>query len=226
MTRKLGFALGALGALRFATGAHAQTSSDEMSRVLAHVHRFNDSQVELGKLAETNGSSEQVRSFGKKLVKDAQDADNSLIGCAQKNRLSVIQPGTGLLSPQQRTQRIDQLSNLRGSNFDRQLLSTVISDDQQAMRHLDPLRGSVSNQNLRSFIERTLLPAYCSQWQDAYRAYSQVFAQQRQQQPSQQQPSGSAIQEVPGPTGPAPVYQPGPAYQPGPTQSQFPGSGM
>jgi putative membrane protein len=56
-------------------------------KALNDIRKVNALEIEVGKLAQERGSSEEVKSFGKELVEDHQNADKKLVEFAMKNNV-------------------------------------------------------------------------------------------------------------------------------------------
>jgi putative membrane protein len=81
--------------------------------VLKKLHEANLEEIDLGKLAQDKGASEQARSFGKTLVDDHQKADDKVTDLAKKW-------GVDLTAVRVDAQKVDKFRSLSGADFDRQ----------------------------------------------------------------------------------------------------------
>lgn len=79
------------GTLSGSKSGSAIGQKDQFSaqRVVDKLHHVNKKHIEYGNLARTRGSSEQVRKFGAKLVKDHQRLDDAVITYATANRITL-----------------------------------------------------------------------------------------------------------------------------------------
>lgn len=85
--------LGSLAGLLLLTAtpvlaADAPATSD----VLAKVHESNQKEIAMGKMAQKNGKSKDVTSFGKTLVKDHTAADKKVVALAKKEKIDLPAP--------------------------------------------------------------------------------------------------------------------------------------
>ena len=80
-------------------------------------------EVELGKLAQDKGSSDQVKSFGKRMVDDHSKANDDLMSLAKSKNIQVR---TSLSAKDQALK--DRLSKLSGAAFDRAYMTAMLRD--------------------------------------------------------------------------------------------------
>ena len=85
-------------------------------------------EVDLGKLAQTQASSQQVRDFGGKMVTEHTQMNNDLIALASNKGItppSSTDPGREAIS--------DMLEKLSGSEFDRQYIPQQLADHETTL---------------------------------------------------------------------------------------------
>lgn len=127
-----------------------QLSAAEQSFVMSAA-QGGMAEVELGRLAESRGSSAQVRDFGRMMVQQHTQANSELMAIAQRMGLT---PPTALPAPAQAAQM--RLQAAQGQEFDRQYI------EQQAAAHLEQrtlfqfAANNAQNPELRSFAQKTL----------------------------------------------------------------------
>jgi putative membrane protein len=80
-------------------------------------------EVEMGKLAQANGGSDDVRNYGKMLEKDHSEANAKLKNIAEKENIAI--PASML--PDQK-KHIDHLMMLKGKDFDKAFIPMMIED--------------------------------------------------------------------------------------------------
>lgn len=108
-------------------------------------------EVELGRLAQSRGSTAQVRDFGRMMVQQHTQANSELTAIAQ--RLGISLPTSLPPSAQAAQMRLQQT---QGADFDRQYI------EQQAAAHLQQralfqfAASNAQNRELRSFAQKTL----------------------------------------------------------------------
>jgi putative membrane protein len=60
--------------------------------VLGKLHHSNQKEIEMGKTAEKNGTSKEVKDFGKTLVKDHTAADKKVTALAKQEKIDLPAP--------------------------------------------------------------------------------------------------------------------------------------
>ena len=83
-------------------------------------------EVQLGKAAQEQGSKSQVKDFGRRMQKDHSKANDQLKKIAAKKDVKIP---TELEGKQKST--FDKLSKLRGDEFDREYMSTMVNDHKE-----------------------------------------------------------------------------------------------
>jgi len=86
-------------------------------------------EIKLGKLAESNGASEAVKSFGTRMVAEHTKAGDNLKQAAEQEHITLP---TDLSPKDQAT--YDRLSKLNGAEFDRAYAQDMVKDHQQDLR--------------------------------------------------------------------------------------------
>ena len=109
-------------------------------------------EIESGKLAQSQGTSDAVKKFGAMLVKDHTKSSSELKAAASSSKPAVTVP-TAL--PAEHQAKLDALKAAKGAEFDR------LFGEQQTAAHqmaLDTLRGYASggdNDQLKAFASKT-----------------------------------------------------------------------
>ena len=112
------------------SGTNGMSAQSGMNGIPAADKRFMDkaaqggmAEVELGHLAEQNGSSQQVKDFGKRMVNDHSKANDQLKQLASKENVTLP---TSLDAKDQATK--DRLSKLQGAAFDKAYMKDMVMD--------------------------------------------------------------------------------------------------
>jgi putative membrane protein len=108
-------------------------------------------EVELGRLAESRGSSAQVRDFGRMMVQQHTQANQELMAIAQKTGMT---PPTALTPAAQAAQM--RLQQAQGQEFDRQYLEHQASDHLAQRTMFQFAASNAKNPDLRAFAQKTL----------------------------------------------------------------------
>jgi len=111
----------------------------------------NKAEVELGQMAEQNASSEAVKSFGKRMMKDHGQASEQLESIAGK--LGVTLPNKVNAKDQATKDRLEKLS---GNEFDQAYMRDMVKDHTKDVAEFQKAASSASNPDVKSFAEQTL----------------------------------------------------------------------
>ena len=130
-------------------GAAAKQASDQTFVMKAA--KGGMAEVELGKLAQEKGASDQVKNFGKRMVDDHSKANEELQALAPKKNITL----TADLDPKDKALK-DRLSKLSGPAFDRAYMSAMLQDHRKdiAEFHAEAARGQ--DPDVKAFAAKTL----------------------------------------------------------------------
>lgn len=126
-------------------------------QVMAQMHHVNQMEIDMGKLAETKGSTQAVKSYGKMLVTDHQSADKDLMAMAKKHGQSIpmYKPTN---EADQKDEKDDKdmaahVKTLKGADFDKDFLSMMVQGHEKTLAKLDTAMGMVTSDELKTAIE-------------------------------------------------------------------------
>ena len=108
-------------------------------------------EVELGKLAQQNGGSQDVKNFGAKMVADHGKANDSLKGVATKDNLTIPDKP----NPEQQA-LIDKLSKKTGNEFDTAYIHAMVKAHVGDKALFTEEIASAQNADLKQFAQDTL----------------------------------------------------------------------
>jgi putative membrane protein len=111
----------------------------------------NKAEVELGRMAEQKASSDAVKSFGKRMMKDHQRASEQLESVAGK--LGVTLPNKVNAKDQATKDRLEKLS---GKQFDEAYMRDMVKDHTKDVAEFQKASSTLSNPDVRNFAEQTL----------------------------------------------------------------------
>ncbi|CAN5883891.1 hypothetical protein BH11MYX2_BH11MYX2_12470 [soil metagenome] len=136
----------------------AKLSPDEI-KVISHIKHVNDMEITMGKLAQSKGSAD-VKKYGATLVKDHTDNNTKLVALAKKNGLAKI----AMELPTSDAEKADakgmtgemaKLKTLKGSAFDKQLLTMAVGGHDKTLAELTAAGTLVTNADLKAHIDAT-----------------------------------------------------------------------
>jgi putative membrane protein len=110
-----------------------------------------DMEVELGKVAQQNASSQAVKDFGKKMETDHSQAGEELKAIAQKNNVQ-------LPSEMERKHKltVEKLSKLNGDEFDKKYMQDMVKDHKMDVAKFKKASKKVKDPELKQFVDKTL----------------------------------------------------------------------
>jgi putative membrane protein len=101
----------------------AQAADKTSESFLTKAIEGNFAEVEMGKLAQSNGQSQEVKSFGNMLVTDHSAANDKAMAAAKS--LSVTPP-TGPNAKQKADH--DKMAKMKGAEFDKRFAKDMVAD--------------------------------------------------------------------------------------------------
>jgi len=108
-------------------------------------------EVKLGQLAQEKGSSESVKSFGKRMVDDHSKAGDKLKEVASRENVTLP---TDISAKDQAI--YDRLSKLSGSAFDRAYARDMVKDHETDVAAFEKEANAGKTDSLKSFASETL----------------------------------------------------------------------
>lgn len=145
---------GAIAALAV-TGAIGQNTANRMtsadSNWVTKVAQGGMAEVELGKLAQSQGASDAVKDFGKRMVDDHSKANDELTQIAQSKNITLP---NSLDSKSQATK--DRLSKLSGADFDRAYIADMVKDHRADVAEFKKEAIGGSDPEVKAFAAKTL----------------------------------------------------------------------
>jgi putative membrane protein len=146
--------LGTAMALSSTFAVDKEKSDKATAKETAFIKKAADggmTEVELGKVAEKNGQKDDVKAFGKQMVKDHGKANDDLKSVASKMNVTVPDKVSA-----KHQARIDKMSKLSGAAFDTAYAKDMVEDHEKDIAEFEKARGKVSNEDLKKFIDDTI----------------------------------------------------------------------
>jgi putative membrane protein len=120
--------LAAIAAVVLSSGV-AQAADKASAKFLPKAIEGNFAEVEMGKLAQSNGQSEDVKSFGKMLVTDHSAANEKAMDVAKSMNVTVP---TGPNEKQKADH--DKMAKMKGAEFDKMFAKDMIADHKKDIK--------------------------------------------------------------------------------------------
>ena len=140
----------ALAVATVAFGAETEKSSADTA-FIRKAANGGMTEVELGKIAEKNGTKAEVKEFGESMVKDHGKANDDLKSVASKMNVEVPEK---VNAKHQAT--IDKLSKMSGESFDKAYAKQMVQDHKKTVADFESAQSNVKNEDLKKFITDTL----------------------------------------------------------------------
>lgn len=119
------------------------------AEILALLNTINRSEIDAGQLAKQKASTQEVRSFASRMVREHQMMTQKIDHLAQ--RLSVQPQKPALASTMENTHQetMDELGTKSGSDFDKAYIEYQVKMHEQAVDLVTDAAHSVENQSLK-----------------------------------------------------------------------------
>ncbi len=117
------------------------------SSILGKLHRTNLKEIEMGKLAEKQGNSKEVKSYGSTLVKDHTAADKRIMAFAKAEHIDL---GAA-------NEAMDKMKAESGTGFDAEFAKAMLHDHQHDIAEVTAVRDATKDTKLKSLLS-SLLP--------------------------------------------------------------------
>jgi putative membrane protein len=126
--------------------------------IVAHVHHVNVMEIDMGKLAQKQGSAAAVKKYAEQLVTDHSTSDKALVAFAKTRGTTTIpqaKPATDEEKKQQQAtmDRMAKLKTLKGAEFDREYLSMMAEGHETELKKNDSLISSATDPELKKMLE-------------------------------------------------------------------------
>jgi putative membrane protein len=108
-------------------------------------------EVELGRLATQNASSDDVKQFGQRMVEDHGKANDELKALASQKHMTLP---TGLDQKHQALR--DRLAKLNGAAFDKAYMSEMVSDHQKDVAAFQREARSGTDADIKAWAQKTV----------------------------------------------------------------------
>ncbi|GFO54176.1 membrane protein [Geomonas sp. Red276] len=137
------------GMVLTAQGADKLTSSEKA--FIKDAASGGDMEAELGKMAQANGSAQEVKDFGKRMETDHTKAGAELKALAAQNNLQL---------PAQMERKdkamVDKLSKYTGAEFDKKYMHAMVKDHKKDVAKFKAASKKAKDPALKQWIDKTL----------------------------------------------------------------------
>jgi len=153
-----------------ATGAYAQAPNDAQ---IAHiVVTANQVDIDAGKLAESKGSSADVKSFGKQMITDHTGVNKQATALVQKLKVTPEDNPTSQSLKSGGAENVKKLEGLSGAAFDKAYIDHEVAYHEQVLDAIDKtLVPNAKNAELKALIVK-VRPAFVAHLEHAKKIQS------------------------------------------------------
>lgn len=145
------------------TSGRTSVASSADARILSTLHAKNLEEIEAGRLAQQNGSSAGVRSYGETLVRDHTANDAKVMQVARDTGISLMTADEAMRAANrekgQSTPSADPLADLRklrGEQFDSTFTQRVHSGHRELIQTVEAALPNVRDQKVRTLLNEML----------------------------------------------------------------------
>jgi putative membrane protein len=133
--------------------------ADDDVKVVSHVKHVNDMEIELGKLAKTNGTA-STKAYGATLVKDHTANNTKLTALAKKKGVATIPAEEATTDEQKKDEQMmmdamAKLKTLKGAAFDKELVPMMIEGHDKEVGRIDAAIASVKDADIVMHLKDT-----------------------------------------------------------------------
>jgi putative membrane protein len=125
---------------------------------LERLHHINQQEIQLGRLAQQNAMSQDVKSYGEMLVRDHTSADERLMSYAQQKgfRLSEPKPMNDVERRAMDAERanMEKFRVLKGQPFDASFLAHMVGDHDMALGKLMAAQQNVTDAGMTPLLQQ------------------------------------------------------------------------
>ncbi|HZL20227.1 MAG TPA: DUF4142 domain-containing protein [Polyangia bacterium] len=145
MAGKLGIAL---AGMLLVVGTAAAATPPATADVLGKLHLANQREIEMGKQAQKNGQSKEVKAFGRTLVKDHTAADKKVVALAKKEKID--------LAASTPSAKDDMPAPAAGPDFDAKFGQMMLDDHKKAIADATDAQSATTDDQLKKLIAEIL----------------------------------------------------------------------
>jgi putative membrane protein len=127
--------------------------------MLERVHHVNQMEIQLGRLAQQNGQSQDVKSYGEMLVRDHTAADQKLMTQAQQKGHKLAAEPKPMNDVERKAMaahkaNMEKLQALKGAPFDACFLALMVGDHDEALGKLLAAQQNVTDPALTPVLQQ------------------------------------------------------------------------
>jgi putative membrane protein len=125
--------------------------SDSEKQLLQKVAAADKAEIEMGQLAQSNGSSDNVKQLGQKLVDDHTQNSQQLQQIAQQKGVQLEDQE----KPDEQSMKT-KMEKMKGAQFDKAFLQHERDDHAKLLKELQQQQDQVQDPDVKSFLTQTI----------------------------------------------------------------------
>jgi putative membrane protein len=134
-----------------AEGTETEETRDDQSEFMTKAASGGMMEVELGKLAQQNASSQQVKDFGTMMVTDHTKANDELKALAGKK--SIVLPDS---MSQEHMDHVKELRGKKAADFDKSYMDLMVEDHEEDVELFDEAAQNQQDPDVKAFASKTV----------------------------------------------------------------------
>jgi putative membrane protein len=131
--------------------------SDAELQTLAHLHHVNQFEIDMGKLAQKQGSP-AVQKYAAALVRDHTNADRDINALAKKKGATIPAEVGGSDADQQEMKdnmsAMDHVKTMKGKDFDKEFLSMMVTGHDKEIVRIDASIAQANDPDLQASLKQ------------------------------------------------------------------------
>jgi putative membrane protein len=125
--------------------------SDDASTFVVNAANGGMMEVQLGKLAQTNAASADVKKFGQRMIDDHSKANEELKAVAAQKNIAIPDSVSG-----DKHDMIAKLQDKKGKDFDEAYMDMMVDDHKEDIDEFEKAANNVKDADISGFASRTL----------------------------------------------------------------------
>jgi putative membrane protein len=157
-------------------------TSDEL-QIIGHIHRVNQMEIDMGRMAQRQASAQAVKDYGKTLIQDHNKADTQIISLVKRHKQALPKasemPSEDMTEKKSADDMMDHLKSLKGADFDRELLNMAVQGHEKELTRTDTAIGMVTAPDLKSLLQdlKPVLQRHADKARDLQKSNPQARAE-------------------------------------------------
>jgi putative membrane protein len=142
--------------LFMAATSFSQAAKLDDAQIAGVVVAANTVDIEAGKLAESKASNEEVKAFGKQMVKDHTAVNEQAGKLVKKLNVNPVESDLSKTLNESGTKMLKKMKGLKGKEFDKAYIDNEVTYHQTVLDTLDKtLIPDAKNKELKELLEKT-----------------------------------------------------------------------